>query len=133
MDRHWRRLPLTWRVAVVVAGWLILISALHHGLNVERGHRKVVRLGYMPVISNLAAPLLDYASRNHGAVQLQALKFSSFAELGEALRNDQIEAAFMIAPPPSCSGSREKMSNWFISAIATKARWSPGRIYTPPR
>ena len=95
---RWRHLPLTWRIAIVAAGWLILIAALHHWLNVERGSRKVVRLGYMPVISNLAAPLLDYASRNQGAVQFQALKFSSFAELGEALRNDQIEAAFMIAP-----------------------------------
>lgn len=95
---RWRHLPLTWRVAIVAIGWLILIAALHYWFNAERGGRKVVRLGYMPVISNLAAPLLDYASRNQEAVQFQALKFSSFAELGEALRNDQIEAAFMIAP-----------------------------------
>ena len=97
-SRLWRRLPLVWRIALVAVGWLILISALHYGLNAERGDKRVVRLGYMPVISNLAAPLLDYASQNQGAVRFQALKFSSFAELGEALRNDQIDAAFMIAP-----------------------------------
>jgi NitT/TauT family transport system substrate-binding protein len=95
---RWRRLPLPWRIVVVAASWLILVSALHQGLNGERGDKKVVRLGYMPVISNLAAPLLDYASRNQGAVRFEAIKFSSFAELGEALRNGQIEAAFMIAP-----------------------------------
>ena len=97
-SRPWRHLPLVWRIVVVAASWLVIISALHYGLNTERGDKRVVRLGYMPVISNLAAPLLDYASRNQGAVRFQALKFSSFAELGEALRNDQIEAAFMIAP-----------------------------------
>lgn len=94
----WRHLPLIWRIVVIAVGWLVIISALHYGLNTERGDKRVVRLGYMPVISNLAAPLLDYASRNQGSVRFQALKFSSFAELGEALRNDQIEAAFMIAP-----------------------------------
>lgn len=92
------RLSLVWRIVLVAAGWLCLISALHYGLNVERGGKKVVRVGYMPVITNLAAPLLDYASRDQGDVRFQALKFSSFAELGEALRNDLIEAAFMIAP-----------------------------------
>lgn len=95
--RYWRYWPLVWRIPTVAIGWLIVISALHYGLNVEHGDRKVVRLGYMPVIANLAAPLLDYASRN-GAIQFNALKFSSFAEMGEALRNDQIDAAFIIAP-----------------------------------
>lgn len=94
---HWQRLPLIWRIAAVAIGWLAIISALHYELNMEHGNKKVVRLGYMPVIANLAAPLLDYASRNN-AVQFNALKFSSFAEMGEALRNDQIDAAFIIAP-----------------------------------
>jgi len=97
-SRPWRRLPWVWRIAIAAVGWLVLISGLHYGLNTERGGKRVVRLGYMPVISNLAAPLLDYASQNQGAVRFRALKFSSFAELGEALRNDQIEAAFIIAP-----------------------------------
>jgi len=52
----------------------------------------------MPVVTNLAAPLLDYASRNDDKIRYQALKFSSFAEMAEALRNDHIQAAFIIAP-----------------------------------
>ena len=55
-------------------------------------------MGYMPVITNLASPLLDYATRDGDGVRFRALKFSSFAEMAEALRNHQIQAAFMIAP-----------------------------------
>lgn len=94
---RWRRWPLSWRMTAIVIGWLAVISALHYQLNVEHGGRKVVRIGYMPVIANLAAPLLDYASRD-GTIRFNALKFSSFAEMGEALRNNQIDAAFIIAP-----------------------------------
>ena len=55
-------------------------------------------MGYMPVITNLASPLLDYATRDGDGVRFRALKFASFAEMAEALRNNQIQAAFMIAP-----------------------------------
>ncbi len=55
-------------------------------------------MGYMPVITNLAASILDYASKDGDGIRFNALKFASFAEMAEALRNDQIQAAFMIAP-----------------------------------
>jgi len=56
-------------------------------------------MGYMPVITNLAAPLLDAASvREEAPVRFRAVKFASFAEMAEALRNDRIQAAFIIAP-----------------------------------
>ncbi len=55
-------------------------------------------MGYMPVITNLACPLLDYASRKTDGVRFNAMKFSSFAEMGEALRNGDIQVAFIIAP-----------------------------------
>ena len=56
-------------------------------------------MGYMPVITNLAAPLLDYASLQfESTVRFKAIKFASFAEMAEALRNDEIQAAFIIAP-----------------------------------
>ena len=93
--RHW---PMRWRVVAVATVWLTFISLFHYSFSVEHEKKRIVRLGYMPVISNLAAPLLDYASRNQGKVRFEAVKFSSFAELGNALRNDQIDAAFMIAP-----------------------------------
>lgn len=85
-------------VALLAGVWLIVISGAHYAVNVERTDRPLVRMGYMPVITNLAAPLLDYASKTGDGVRFEALKFSSFAEMGEALRGNEIQAAFIIAP-----------------------------------
>ncbi len=96
----------SWRAAtapatLIVSGalaWLVLISVAHWRLNYERGERRVVRMGYMPVLANLACPLLDAASRQTGETRFEAVKFSSFAEMGQSLRDGHIDAAFMIAP-----------------------------------
>lgn len=92
------RLPLFWRLIGFAMLWLLLIGALHWRFNTERHQRKVIRMGYMPVVTNLSAPLLDHASREGEGIQFKAIKFASFAEMAEALRNDAIQAAFMIAP-----------------------------------
>ena len=86
------------RVLAAALAWLALISWLHYELNAEHGSRPVIRMGYMPVVTNLAAPLLDYASKDGRGPRFEALKFSSFAEMGESLRNGYIQAAFIIAP-----------------------------------
>ncbi|BBO72496.1 hypothetical protein DSCA_64260 [Desulfosarcina alkanivorans] len=78
--------------------WLVLISWLHFRLNRHQADRQVIRMGYMPVLTNLAAPLLDHATRKGNGVFFEAVKFSSFAEMAEALRNDSLQAAFIIAP-----------------------------------
>jgi NitT/TauT family transport system substrate-binding protein len=97
MGRLVRSYPL--RLFALAVGWLVLISALHYVINTDRETRQVVAMGYMPVITNLAAPLLDHASlQNENSVRFKAIKFSSFAEMAEALRNDDIQAAFIIAP-----------------------------------
>ena len=88
----------TFRLTALTLGWLLLISWLHYRLNIHESPRRIVRLGYMPVITNLAAPLLDEATRIGDGLRFKALKFSSFAEMAEALRNDEIQAAFIIAP-----------------------------------
>lgn len=86
------------RIVIVAVGWLVLISLLHYGLNFEHGTRPVVKMGYMPVITNLACPILDFATKEGTGLRFEALKFGSFAEMGEALRNGSIQAAFIIAP-----------------------------------
>jgi NitT/TauT family transport system substrate-binding protein len=91
-------MSMAWTVTAFAVGWFVLISALHWKLNTEVSSRPVVRMGYMPVITNLASPLLDYATKDKGGVRFEALKFGSFAEMGEALRNDHIQVAFIIAP-----------------------------------
>lgn len=87
-----------WRLSLLALVWLVLISGLHYRLNIYEPKRKIVQLGYMPVVTNMAAPLLDQASKEGTGIRFKAMKFSSFAEMAEALRNDQIQAAFIIAP-----------------------------------
>lgn len=88
-----------WRIFLLAVVWLVVISALHYTINVETDQRQVIQMGYMPVITNLAAPILDYASSKFDSeYRFKAIKFSSFAEMAEALRNDEIQAAFIIAP-----------------------------------
>ena len=87
------------RIGILAVIWFLLITGAHYELNIEQSQRQVVTMGYMPVITNLAAPLLDSASTDgQGPVRYRALKFASFAEMAEALRNNQIQAAFIIAP-----------------------------------
>jgi NitT/TauT family transport system substrate-binding protein len=93
-----RRIPSSLLIAAVAMGWLVVISFLHFQLNFERKQRTIVRMGYMPVIANLACPILDLATREGSGTHFEALKFSSFAEMGEALRNGHIQAAFIITP-----------------------------------
>ncbi len=93
----WRSYPL--RLLLMALLWLLLISLMHYWLNTDHEQRQVVKMGYMPVITNLAAPLLDFASqRTESRVRFKAIKFAAFAEMAEALRNDEIQAAFIIAP-----------------------------------
>jgi NitT/TauT family transport system substrate-binding protein len=93
-----QKMPGSVRVSLIAIAWLILISSLHYWVNFESGARPVVRMGYMTVLTNLAAPMLDYASKEGDGVRFTAMKFASFAEMAEALRNGNIEAAFIIAP-----------------------------------
>ena len=87
-----------WQFALAAVGWLVLISWMHWGLNYHQDERATIRMGYMPVVTNLAAPLLDRISREKGRYRFKGIKFASFAEMAEALRSGHIEAAFMIAP-----------------------------------
>ena len=93
-----RPLTLSTKLGLFFLVWLVFISGLHYRLNQRPVNQKVVRMGYMPVVTNLAAPLLDYVTRHGAGVHFEAVKFSSFAEMAEALRNDSIQAAFIIAP-----------------------------------
>ena len=77
--RKWR-LTLARRYGLLAAAWLIVITLLHCSLNMHRQDRDLVRMGYMPVVTNLAAPLLDFVSRDKGPYRFEAIKFASFAE-----------------------------------------------------
>lgn len=85
------------RGCLAAAAWLVAITALHLYLNGEKRTGKLVRMGYMPVVTNLAAPLLDYVTKAD-KLHFEAVKFSSFSDMGEAFRSGAIQAAFIIAP-----------------------------------
>ncbi len=91
-------MPSFIKVLLGTLGWLFFISFLYYQVNIENSDRKIIRMGYMPVITNLAAPILDYISQHDTGIRYKALKFASFAEMAESLRNGQIDVAFMIAP-----------------------------------
>jgi len=92
------KITLPWKITLLSILWLIFISFAHYQLNFDHGSKKTVYMGYMPVITNLATPLLDYASKDNKDIRFKALKFASFAEMAESLRNKKIDAAFIIAP-----------------------------------
>lgn len=92
------KISLPWKISLFLTAWLVLISFAHYQLNFDHGSRKTVYMGYMPVITNLATPLLDNASKDNKDIRFKALKFASFAEMAESLRNGKIDAAFIIAP-----------------------------------
>ncbi len=92
------KINLPWKIAAIAVSWLVLISAAHYQLNFDHGSKKTIYMGYMPVITNLASPLLDYASEGNPDIRFKALKFSSFSEMAESLRNGKIDVAFIIAP-----------------------------------
>ncbi|MFC1836843.1 ABC transporter substrate-binding protein [Thermodesulfobacteriota bacterium] len=96
--RQFTGLSVGWLVTIIAVTWLVFISLAHVWVNFERHDRIVIRMGYMPVVTNLAAPLLDYATKDGSGVRFESLKFGSFAEMGQALRSDEIQAAFIIAP-----------------------------------
>ena len=85
------------KIGLMALLWLVFIAGIHYALNVDKTGENVIRMGYMPVITNLSAPILDYVSRGL-PTRFEALKFSSFAEMGEAFRANKIDVAFIIAP-----------------------------------
>lgn len=86
------------KIFFLCAVWLLVISMLHFYFNREESVDTVVSMGYMPVISNLSAPILDYLTRDSDRLRFQAIKYASFAEMVESFRNGHIQAAFIIAP-----------------------------------
>jgi NitT/TauT family transport system substrate-binding protein len=87
------------RLFAIAIAWLVVIAGLHYWRNVERHSGRLVKMGHMPVIANLACPLLEAASEGDD-IRFSAIKYGSFAEMAESIRNKSIDAAFIIAPLP---------------------------------
>jgi NitT/TauT family transport system substrate-binding protein len=97
MSNHTLISSTGFRVCVAAITWLIMVSGLHLFLNRESKAPDHVVMGYVPVITNLASPLVDYVTKGDD-LYFEARKFASFSEMGEAFRSGHIQAAFIIAP-----------------------------------
>jgi NitT/TauT family transport system substrate-binding protein len=97
-----RRLPL------LVAGWVLAVTALHMALNVNwavalndlrpKAERKL-NVAYVPVTCHLACPVTDYISNFTAAGELFVPRlFQGFPEIKEALLADKMQAGFVVAP-----------------------------------
>ncbi len=86
------------KITLGAAAWVIFISLAHYYLNCRSVGGEAARIGYMPVVSNLSVPIMAEAASLNKVPQLEPIKFSSFADMADALRHGQLDAAFMIAP-----------------------------------
>lgn len=85
------------RVLAVALAWLVVISTAHFLFSREDQSVARVVMGYAPVVSNLACPLVAHVTAGDDPT-FEARKFGSFSEMGEAFRSGHIQAAFIIAP-----------------------------------
>lgn len=96
------------RFVLLIAAWLVVITALHAVLNVNwaavlnayqpPGKRKVT-VAYIPVTCQLTCPVTDYISKvsDQGELFLPRM-FQGFPEIKEALISNKVQAAFIVAP-----------------------------------
>jgi NitT/TauT family transport system substrate-binding protein len=96
------------KIALLVSGWLVAISALHGYLNVNWGSllndyqplaKRKINVAYIPVTCQLTCPVTDYISKlsQNGEIFLPRL-FQGFPEIKEALISNRMQAAFIVAP-----------------------------------
>jgi len=101
-------MQLKTRVALLVVGWLVVITALHSWLNVNWAAvlndyrpiatRKII-VAYLPVTCQLTCPVTDYISKySESGEEFLPRMFQGFPEMKEALISNRVQAAFIVAP-----------------------------------
>ena len=96
------------RIALVVAAWIVVVTALHAALNVNwavlandllPAARRKLNVAYIPVTCHLACPVTDYISKfSEGGEIFIPRMFQGFPEIKEALIANKMQAAFIVAP-----------------------------------
>jgi NitT/TauT family transport system substrate-binding protein len=93
-------------VASIVASWLIAVTLLHGGLNLqwfepaEKGPpQKRYKLGFLPVTCHLTCPVTDFITREMtGEGLFHPMRFNGWPELKEAYLSGVTPATFILAP-----------------------------------
>jgi NitT/TauT family transport system substrate-binding protein len=95
-------------VGLAAGFWIVLITALHVGLNwhwfsseVPKQRQKVekFRVGFLPVTCHLTCPVTDFINRNlSGEGIFEPVRFNGFPEIKEAFLSGYLPATFILAP-----------------------------------
>ena len=96
------------RVALSLAAWLLVVTALHSVLNVNWAvlandfvapDKRKLNVAYIPVTCHLACPVTDYISKfSEGGELFVPRMFQGFPEIKESLIANKMQAAFIVAP-----------------------------------
>lgn len=87
--------------------WLVLITVLHAGLNLDAFKGKVgtgperakFRVGFLPVTCHLTCPVTDFINKQKtGASFFDPIRFHGWPELKEAYLSGYTPATFILAP-----------------------------------
>jgi NitT/TauT family transport system substrate-binding protein len=91
-------------VVLSSTAWLIAISLLHAGMNLDlfRPDRKAdttFKVGFLPVTCHLTCPVNHYIQKNlHGEGGFEPIRFNGWPELKEAFLSRYTDATFILAP-----------------------------------
>jgi NitT/TauT family transport system substrate-binding protein len=96
------------KIALAVAGWLVLITGAHAWLNVNWAaalndyrapEKRKITVAYLPATCQLTCPVTDYISKYSQSGELFLPRmFQGFPEVKEALISNRVQAAFVVAP-----------------------------------
>jgi len=91
-------------VSLTSMAWLLVISGLHAGLNLDlfrksRTHEKTFKVGFLPVTCHLTCPVNHYIQKNlKGEGGFEPVRFNGWPELKEAFLSQYTDATFILAP-----------------------------------
>src|SRR5918998_418648 len=101
-----------WIVAAVVIGFALIVFLRYRSLNKPRSHeqetyhqgpdsgqQQTLTVAFVPVTCHLTCPVTDYASKTTTTgTRFDALRFSEFPTMVEALKAKRLMAAFLTVP-----------------------------------
>jgi NitT/TauT family transport system substrate-binding protein len=91
-------------VSFSAAAWLLIISGLHAGLNLDlfrarQTSKKTFKVGFLPVTCHLTCPVNHYIQKNlKGEGGFEPIRFNGWPELKEAFLSKYTDATFILAP-----------------------------------
>ncbi len=77
--------------------WLVLITSLHYWRNVRSVSEETITVGYLPITCHLIVPVA-HAHLKGSDLEFEAVKFTSWPDMIEALKGGELDMTFILAP-----------------------------------